>query len=74
MQSVLQPILPMHILYFARLVDRCASIAAQVVSSAVKHFVQCLLSCKIYGERALSVKYVVCVCVRALSLNMARVC
>ena len=24
MQSVLQPILPMHILYFARLIDRCA--------------------------------------------------
>jgi hypothetical protein len=24
MQSVLQPILPMHILYFARIIDRCA--------------------------------------------------
>ena len=34
----------------------------------------CVLPLSKYGERALSVKYVVCVCVRALSLNMARVC
>ena len=31
-------------------------------------FVHCLLSCKIYGVRALSVKYMVCVCVCVLSL------
>jgi len=31
-------------------------------------FLRCLLSCKIYGVCALSVKYMVCVCARALSL------
>ncbi len=39
-----------------------------VCMCAKECFVHCLLSCKIYGVRALSVKYMVCVCVRTLSL------
>jgi hypothetical protein len=39
-----------------------------VCMCAYERFVQCLLSCKIYGVRALSVKCMVCVCVRTLSL------
>ena len=34
----------------------------------------CLLSCKIHGVCALSVKNMVCVCVRALCLNIVCVC